>query len=73
MWCQFADIGGVAGEGIHKWRVPGTPTPVVDFTLTLCVAWFIAWICSVSLALTTSLLILLGMFLHAIFCVEIGV
>lgn len=72
-WCRYADLAGVPGEGIHCWRIPGTPTPAADYILTLLLAWFISWTCSVSLALTTAFLIMLGMFLHAVFCVQIGV
>ncbi len=70
--CDLADAAGLAGEGFHKWRVPGTPTALGDFSATLLAAWLISWLGGVSLSLSTVFLLVAGMLAHAVFCVKLG-
>ena len=70
MFCRYSDVLGRPGEGVHSIRIPGTPTAAVDFASTLLLAWLVSWSFSVSLSITTSTFLLLGMFFHALFCVD---
>ena len=70
--CQFQDMFGVPGVGLHKFRVPGTNTAAADYVLTLLLAWLLsAWL-KCSLVQTTIVLFLLGALLHWLFCVKVG-
>ena len=69
MLCQYAEAFGVAGQGLHRLRVPGTSTAAFDFLLTILVAWGIAAGCQLPLVPMTVGLFLLGSLLHKLFCV----
>jgi hypothetical protein len=72
MLCQFQDMLGAPGVGIHRPRVPGTDTAAADYALTLLVAWLLAACLKCSLVQTTVFLFLLGALLHWLFCVRVG-
>ena len=70
--CEYSDVLGIPGEGIHKIRVPFTTTAAADYVMTIILAWAIAAMFKTSLVTTTIVLFVLSVILHAIFCVQIG-
>lgn len=67
--CQFKDIFGRPGQGVHSYRLFGVA--VVDVVLTLMAAFLIKWIKpQYNLAVVTVALFLLGIFMHWLFCVD---
>ena len=70
--CDYRDIFGKSGEGIHKYRIPGTDTAAIDYIATLLLAWAISAKFKTSLVLTSIVLFLVAMICHWLFCVNIG-
>jgi len=70
--CRFKDIFGKPGTGFHSVRFPGTPTAVGDYLLTILAAWGIAALFKTQVTYTTIILLVLAVFFHIIFCVNIG-
>jgi hypothetical protein len=71
--CPFSkhqDIFGKVGEGVHKIRIPGTDTAMVDYVLTLLLAILLTFITKWPLVLTTILMFIIGIILHTLFGVE---
>jgi hypothetical protein len=68
MLCQYKDILGIPGQGIHKYRIFNIA--IFDVLLTIIVAIIIAYIFNINLIITLLLLFLLGIILHRIFCVR---
>ena len=70
-YCPFIKFKNILGEpnkGIHKYKVLNTS--IVDYCLTLCLAFFISYLTNFPLVLSTILCFLLGIILHIIFGVE---
>ena len=70
--CVYKDSLGVAGEGFHAARVPGTDTALNDYVGTLLISWALAAAFKWNLVATTVVLFLLSVILHLVFCVDIG-
>jgi len=65
--CQYKDSLGIPGEGIHT-HVLGIA--IIDLILTICFAYLLSNIYSISLFITLISLLLLGIILHKLFCVD---
>lgn len=68
MLCQYKNIFGKPGEGIHKYRVFNIA--IVDTVLTIIVALLISYIFKTNIWITLIILFLLGIVFHKIFCVQ---
>jgi len=66
--CEYKDILGVPGKGIHSIRFFGMA--LVDILLTLLLALVISCLFGYDLTYTFLILVVLGIFLHWFFCVE---
>lgn len=63
MLCQYKNIFGVPGQGLHRYRIFGVA--LVDLLLTVIVAYFIGdfW-------KSLIILLLLSVLVHLLFCVD---
>lgn len=68
MLCQYKDILGVPGKGLHKYRIFNIA--IVDVLLTIILAFFISYLFSLNFWITLFVLFLLGILLHRLFCVK---
>lgn len=68
MLCQYSDILGKAGEGVHSYRVG--PFAIVDVILTIILALVISYIIDKNILIIFAILWVLAEILHGIFCVE---
>ena len=66
--CQYQNIFGKPGEGAHSYRIFNIA--VVDLGLTLLVAYLLSRMVKKSFLLTTSILLVLGVIFHRLFCVR---
>ena len=66
--CQYQDIFGKPGEGVHKYRLWNMP--VVDVLATIIGAFILAKLFNMSFLHTLIGLFVLGIFLHWLFCVK---
>jgi hypothetical protein len=69
--CQYKDIFGVPGEGVHAERFYGVAT--VDLVATIVAAIAIAILFKQNLLQTVAILFLLGIIMHRLFCVRTAV
>ena len=69
--CQYKNIFGEAGKGVHSYRVAGVA--IVDVLATVVAAGLIAWLASWSFWNVLICLFLLGILLHRLFCVRTAV
>jgi len=67
LFCQYKNLLGVPGEGIH-FHVCGIA--IVDVLMTIIGAYIISYGFETNFTHTLLILFLLGMILHLIFCVE---
>ena len=65
---KYSDIFGKPGEGVHSYRILGSP--IVDYIVTLVFAGIITFFSGIPLVLTTIVLFILGVILHILFGVE---
>ncbi len=70
-FCKFKDVFGKPKQGIHRFRIPGTDTALVDYLLTLLFVWLISALTKTSLVLWTLILFSLSLFFHFLFCVPL--
>lgn len=68
MNCQYKDLFGAAGEGVHSYRLFGLA--IVDVVLTILGAMLIAWATRWPLFPTMLGLFALGILAHRVFCVR---
>ena len=66
--CQYKNIFGAPGTGVHATRIGGFAA--VDVALTLILIVIIAAITGASLIATTVVVGLLAVLLHYLFCVQ---
>jgi hypothetical protein len=66
--CNYKNIFGKPNEGIHSHRFLGLA--IVDVVMTIIAAIIISFFLNYSFPKTLSYLLLLGVFLHYIFCVD---
>ena len=65
--CDFKNIFGEPGKGVHSIRFMGAA--LVDYALTILLAMIITKFTKIPLVLSTILCFVIGILLHAIFCV----
>lgn len=69
MLCQYKNLFGEVGKGIHSYRICNIA--IVDVLLTLLGAFIIhLFIPKYNYFLILTLLFILGIFLHRLFCVK---
>ena len=68
MLCKYKDIFGKPNSGIHRYRL--LDIAVVDVLFTFLGAFLISFFIKVNFFLALSILFVLGIFLHRIFCVH---
>ena len=66
--CQYKDVFGKPGEGPHSLRFAGVA--VVDLGLTVAAAWAIARVWNLSIWKVLACLLVLGVVMHRMFCVN---
>ena len=72
MSCQYANILGIPGKGIHKFRLGNVA--IVDLVLTLILALGLSYIPgSPPFTIWIIILLLLSMVLHALLCTDTSV
>ena len=65
--CKYKDILGVPGQGVHSYRF--LDTAIVDYVLTIILAAVVTKMTNVPFVISTILMFVLGIVLHAVFCV----
>jgi len=69
MLCQYKNILGKVGEGVHSYRIFNIA--IVDVILTIIAAFIIhLFVPKYSFTIVLIILFLLGIFLHRLFCVR---
>lgn len=68
MLCQYRDMFGRPGEGVHSVRIFGLAA--VDVALTLVAAYGLSRLLNASLWKVVVALFVLGIVAHAVFCVD---
>lgn len=71
MSCQFKDIFGKPGEGVHSYRIFGMAA--VDLFLTILGALLISWKTDHNFLLVFGVLFIVGEIFHWMFCVDTAV
>lgn len=66
--CKYKDIFGKPGTGVHSYRFMGVA--IVDVILTLIGAIIISYYTKYSFFIVATILFILGIILHRIFCVR---
>lgn len=66
-FCDYKNIFGVPGTGVHKWRF--MDVALFDYVGTIVLAIIFSKLTKLPLVLSTILMFVLGIALHAIFCV----
>ena len=66
--CQYKNAFGKPGEGAHQYRILNIA--VVDFTLTVLLAYIIYYLTGFSLYYVVPITFLFGIGLHRLFCVR---
>ena len=66
--CPYKDILGVPGQGVHSYRF--LDTAIVDYILTIFLAAAVSKMTNLPFVLSTILMFVLGIVLHALFCVS---
>jgi hypothetical protein len=65
---KYRDVFGKPGEGVHKYRILGTP--IVDVLASLLLAMFVTWLTKMPLELSIILVFVVGVIAHYIFGVQ---
>lgn len=71
MFCEYSDIFGKPGEGVHAQRIFGLAA--VDVVGTIAIAAAFAWVFKKSFILTLIVLIFIAEVMHFVFCSETAV
>ena len=66
-FCEYKHIFGIPGEGVHSTRFMGVA--LFDYIGTILLAVLTTWATKVPLVITTIFWFVLGIVLHALFCV----
>ena len=67
-FCQYKNIFGESGTGVHAYRFMGFA--IVDTVLTILAAFFFAWLTKLPFLPVLLVLFALGIYLHWLFCVQ---
>lgn len=68
MLCQYKNLLGVSGKGIHSYKIFNIS--IVDVILTIIGAYLISRGFNLNFGLVLIILFLLGIVLHRLFCVK---
>ena len=68
--CQYKNIFGNPGEGIHSYRIFNIA--IIDVVIVLVIAWLISYIFKISFIITSVVLFISGIIVHRLFCVKTG-
>ena len=68
MLCQYKNILGVPGKGLHQYRIFNIA--IFDVLLTFFVAFLISYFFVLNFWITLIILFLLGILLNRLFCVK---
>lgn len=68
MLCQYKHVFGVEKQGVHSYRI--LDIAIVDVVLTIVAAWMASMFFQIHFAIVFLLLMLLGVLLHRLFCVN---
>lgn len=68
MSCQYSDIFGAPGTGLHSYRI--FDIAVVDVLATVGSAFLVSYLFSYSFVIVFILLLITGIVMHRIFCVR---
>lgn len=68
MLCQYKDIFGKVGEGVHSYRL--FDVAIVDVVSTIIGAFFISIAINKNFWIVLIVLFILGIILHHLFCVR---
>lgn len=65
--CKYKDIFGIPGKGIHSYRF--LDVALIDYILTIAMAAALSKMTGMPFVISTILMFVLGIILHALFCV----
>lgn len=66
--CKYKDIFGKPNQGVHSIRIFGLA--FIDLFLTILLALFIAYMTKQSFIIIFIIVMLLGLIMHKLFCVQ---
>lgn len=66
--CQYKDIFGAPGTGVHRFKI--LDTAVVDWVLTFLLAVLVSYWGKVPFTVALVSLLVLGVVMHVLFCVS---
>jgi hypothetical protein len=65
--CQYKNIFGVPGQGVHSFKFLGTS--MFDYLGTILMAMALTWLTDTPLVLTTIFMFAIGILSHYVFCI----
>jgi ABC-type spermidine/putrescine transport system permease subunit I len=68
MFCKYKNIFGEPNHGVHAYRFVGVA--IVDVVMTILAAFLIAYAIKQPVWLVTTILFILGIIAHRLFCVR---
>ena len=68
MLCQYKNLLGIPGKGIHSYRIFNIA--IADVIMTIIGAYLISWGFNLNFWLVLIILFLTGIVLHHLFCVK---
>lgn len=68
MLCQYKNLLGISGKGIHSYRIFNIA--IADVIMTIIGAYLISWGFKLNFWLVLIILFLTGIILHHLFCVK---
>ena len=68
MFCQYKDIFGKVGKGVHKYRIFNVA--IVDVIFVIIFGFIISYIFRKNIWLVLLILFVIGIIAHRIFCVR---
>lgn len=68
MLCDYRHIFGEARKGFHSWRL--FDIAIGDVILTLLLSLFISYVIKVNVIITFTIVFIIGIIVHRLFCVN---
>lgn len=68
VFCEYKDIFGKPNTGVHSYRI--FDIAIVDLLLTIIAAIIISYVINANVFIVLIVLLVIGIVLHRIFCVE---
>jgi hypothetical protein len=69
--CQYKGLFGEPGTGLRKYRI--FDVAIYDLTITMIIVYVLCLFTKTNYAYTLAFVLLLGVFVHRVFCVRTGV